>query len=124
MSVGSGWVVPGAAQRASVSHAWVAVPGCYHAWVAESGLGSSKFMGERANRGKREEEGGREREGESEEEREKRKRKKRNFGFSIFQNPNKYPSWIFKTSFRFDVFFTVISILNEYDIKSNFQAII
>ena len=55
--------------------------------------------------------------------REKKKRREKE-KFSSFQNSNIYPFQIFETSFRFDVFFTIISILNEYGTKSNFQAII
>ena len=116
VSAGPGWAMPGTAQRAWASSIW----------VVEFGLGLPEFMGERADqreRGMREEEKEREGEGEGESE-EERERKKRNFGFSDFQNPNKYPFRIFKTSFHFDVFFIVILILNEYDTKSNFQVII
>ena len=60
-----------------------------------------------------------------EKKRKKKGRGKRERKVFRFSKPEYiYLSRIFETSFRFDVFFTIISILNEYGTKSNFQAII
>ena len=86
VSVDPGWAVLGTAHL--VHCAWVIAPGCYHAWVIGSSLGSPKSMGERANRGERgmreEEKKEREKEKESGEEMEERERK-RNFGGGVFK---------------------------------------